>query len=390
MKTQLLSIAYISFILLFTNAVFAQQQPIFNTVEQYTFDSKIMGEQRTILVQVPDSYEKSNNSYPVLFITDAKAHMTHTVGTVDYFSKFRLMPETIVVGIVHTDRNRELRPTPRDKKKDGVIEGADRLLDFFEKEVIPMIHDKYRTLPYNLFSGTSYGGLFGIHAFLTKPKIFDAITAISPSLYWDNQVILKTANALFKKGKAKGNLYLTIANEAPIMTKSFQDFVAILKTNPSNEVNWGSKTFQEETHNTTVLIGQYYAFKEIFKAWDIPEGKPQNLTQLLQRYAKMSAQLKHNVLLPQDRANGYGQWLVYLNRLDEAIELFTWNTANYPTSILAFQKLGEAEERAGRFMAAKKNYETALQLSKDQKSSKSDAIKMHLKRVIEAIHKTSK
>ena len=47
--------------------------------------------QHTIVVHVPESYEKSNRSYPVLFITDDKAHMMHTIGTVDYLSKIRFV-----------------------------------------------------------------------------------------------------------------------------------------------------------------------------------------------------------------------------------------------------------------------------------------------------------
>ena len=389
-KTQLLPLTLLSLFLLFTNTTLAQNPSFLNSGKNYTFDSRIMGEERTIIVHVPDSYEKNTNSYPVLYLTDAKAHMTHTIGTVDYFSKFRLMPEMIVVGIVHTNRNRELTPTPINKKDEGVLEGADRLLTFLQEEVKPMIHKKYRTLPYSVFSGTSYGGLFGIHAFLKKPEMFDAIIAISPSLYWDNKIILKEANTLFKKGKAKGNLYLTIANEQPVMTTPFYDFIAILKDNPTNEVGWSAKTFETETHNTTVLIGQYYAFKELFKAWNIPEGVPQNLTQLLHHYDAMSKQLRHEVLLPEDRANGYGNWLLYLNRLDEATELFKWNTVNYPASSNAFYKLGQAEEKARRFMEAKNNYEIALRLSEKHKPSTSQDISMNLNRVLQIINNTSK
>ena len=58
MKTQFLSIAYIYFLLWFTNAIFSQKQP--------TFESKIMGEQHTILGHATESYKNSNRSYPVL------------------------------------------------------------------------------------------------------------------------------------------------------------------------------------------------------------------------------------------------------------------------------------------------------------------------------------
>ena len=387
MKIHTLSITFVSLFLLFTNLLLSQNHSIINVGESYTLDSKIMEEKRTIIVHLPSGYKKSSSTYPVLYITDGGTHINHTSGMIDYLSKFRLMPEMIVVGVVSTDRNRDLRPTPIEKQREGVILGADRFLNFFEKEVIPMVDQNFRTLPYKVFSGTSYGGLFGINAFITKPEIFDAIIAISPSLYWDNQIMLKKASILFSKGKAKGNLYLTIANEEPMMTEPYKDFVSILKDNPTNEVQWGAKTFMDETHNTTVLIGQYYAIKEIFKEWNIPEGEPQNLTQLLTRYTKISKQLKKEVILPQDRASGYGGWLMYLNRIDEAAELFKWVTINYPESSNAFNMLGQAEEKAGKFIKAKNNYEIALQISKERNPSESKSILNNLNRVANIIEK---
>jgi predicted alpha/beta superfamily hydrolase len=386
MKRKTLLFALLLFLFL-TNLSLSQNESILNLGESHTFDSKVMSEKRTIIVHLPSGYEKTKVSYPVLYITDGEIHTTHTRGTVDYLAKFRLIPEMIVVGVVNTDRDRDLRPTPIDKQEDGVIKGADRFLKFFSDEVIPMIDKKYRTLPYKVFSGTSYGGLFGINALLTKPKIFDATVAISPSLYWDNQSMQKKANILFSEKKIKGNLYITIANEQPIMIDSFNDFLTLLKNNPSNEVKWASKVFKQETHNTTVLIGQYYAFKEIFKEWNIPEGEPQNLTQLLTRYSKMSKQLGTEIILPEDRVNGYGTWLMYLNRLDEANELFRWNTLNYPKSSNAFNMVGQINEKLGKYNEAKKNYENALRITKKINPSESESIITNLNRVTDIIDK---
>ena len=63
---------------------------------------------------------------------------------------------------------------------------------------------------------------------------------------------------------------------------------------------------------------------------------------------------------------------------------------NYPKFSLALQNLGEVEERTGRFMAAKTNYEIALRLREEETPSNSTTIKTHLKRINEAIRNTSK
>ena len=95
----------------------------------------------------------------------------------------------------------------------------------------------------------------------------------------------------------------------------------------------------------------------------------------------MSAQLKSKLILPEDRANGYGQWLTYLNRTDEAIELFRWNTQTYPTSLNAFDVLGQAEEQAGNIQGATASFEIALNISKEKNLPALDRFKSTVKRL---------
>jgi predicted alpha/beta superfamily hydrolase len=92
--------------------------------------SKVMGEERTLFVSVPDSYAKSTRRYPVLYLTDAEAQFEHTSATAAFLARNGFMPEVIVVGVTNTDRTRDLSPS-RDPKF-PTSGGADRFLDFFE------------------------------------------------------------------------------------------------------------------------------------------------------------------------------------------------------------------------------------------------------------------
>ena len=56
--------------------------------------------------------------------------------------------------------------------------GADKFLDFIEKEVMPLVESKYRVQPYRVFAGHSFGGLLAIHAFSTRPELFNAYIAV--------------------------------------------------------------------------------------------------------------------------------------------------------------------------------------------------------------------
>jgi uncharacterized protein len=168
-------------------------------ISRLTIKSSVLGEDRVILVRTPVGYDANKQSYPVLYMTDGDAHMAHTASTVEFLARNGRMSETIVVGIVNTDRTRDLTPTtPVQKGATGAPQnptagGADNFLKFLETELIPDIEKRYRVRPYRSLAGHSLGGLFAMHAMLTRPQLFNSYVAVSPSLQWDSQVTVKRA-----------------------------------------------------------------------------------------------------------------------------------------------------------------------------------------------------
>ncbi len=183
--------------------------------ETITLKSKIMGEERTILVSTPPGYGMGSERYPVLYMTDGDQHITHTRGTVDFLAANGLMPQLIIVGVANTDRTRDLTPTRVETREvNGLVMqnptsgGAATFLDFFERELFPYIDDHYRTLPMRLFSGHSFGGLFALNAFFERPEMFRAVLAISPSLNWDDDLSIRQATSFLQErsGRQRGSL----------------------------------------------------------------------------------------------------------------------------------------------------------------------------------------
>ena len=154
-------------------------------------------------------------------MTDGDAHLGHTSATIEFLSRNGRMPEMIVVAITNTDRTRDLTPTNASMpRRDGTemnfptSGGSDKFLKFIETELIPKIEKDYRTQPYRVFAGHSFGGLFAIHSFLTRPEIFNAYIAVSPSMQWDNHLLSRKAEEFFKDRKELNRtLFLTLANE---------------------------------------------------------------------------------------------------------------------------------------------------------------------------------
>ncbi|MGI9069302.1 MAG: alpha/beta hydrolase [Pyrinomonadaceae bacterium] len=143
-----------------------------------TIKSSVLGEDRTILVRTPAGYETNKIAYPVLYMTDGNAHIAHTASTIEFLARNGRMSEMIVVGITNTDRTRDLTPTKGtgpNATQSPTAGGADNFLKFIETEVIPQIEKNYRVQPYRVLAGHSFGGLFAVHALITRPELGAAV-----------------------------------------------------------------------------------------------------------------------------------------------------------------------------------------------------------------------
>ena len=305
-------------------------------VQKVVIDSAVLGEKRHLVIYLPDGYRNSQDRYPVLYLTDGDIQGPHTAGTLDYFAKFDQTPKMIVVGIITPpqSRQRDLTVTSSANENPQQLANADRFLAFIEQEVIPLVKERYRTLDYQALSGTSFGGLFAINTLVKRPRLFDGVISISPSLWWNDKQMLELVEAALKNAQLRGRIYVSIANEESTMTEPFQQFVELTQRYPSENLMVASQVFSDETHNTTVLQGQYYGLKHLFSGWAIPET-PQTLADLQANFERRSKLLNIPMMIPEDRAAGYGQWLQFLNRQDDALALLQWNRETYSQSLNA-------------------------------------------------------
>ena len=60
------------------------------------------------------------------------------------------------------------------------------------EELIPEIEQRYRTNGDRTFIGYSLGGLFGVYAMLSSPETFGRMILVRPSLWWDDNLLLKS------------------------------------------------------------------------------------------------------------------------------------------------------------------------------------------------------
>ncbi len=374
--------------------------------ERVTIRSQILGEERAILISTPATYGRSTERYPVLYMTDGDAHLTHTRGTVDFLAANGLMPDLIIVGVANTDRTRDLSPThwvppaeagepPPGPNTSG---GADRFLDFFAKELFPYIESHYRTAPYRIFAGHSLGGLLALHIMVARPDMFNAYIAASPALTWDDDYPLRTTKAFFKDRKVfPKTLFVAMGNEEagnpkPTRFDWLRDTLGRVK---AEGFVWGSMLMEDETHGSMVLRAHYWGLRKIFDGWKLPVDPKTGrfagtLADVKSHYADLGKRLGIPLLPPEQTVNLLGYQFLVGGSGEQAISIFRYNVELYPESANVYDSLGEALERAGRMEEALSSYGTAVEKAQKAKDNRLDVFTRNRDRAAAAVKNTKR
>jgi len=222
-----------------------------------TIKSKILNEDRTLNIYLPQNFDKTK-SYPIIYLLDGSMNedFIHVTGLVQFFNQMYSMPETIVVGIANIDRKRDFtfHTDLKDLQKDYPTTGhSDKFISFLEKELKPYIESQFKTADKYLF-GQSLGGLLATEILLKKPELFNNYFIISPSLWWDDESLLKEAPQLLSKiPDTKKFIYISVGKgEHPVMVKDAEAFYDVLKK--SNKKNWTIEYKMMETDNHATIL----------------------------------------------------------------------------------------------------------------------------------------
>jgi predicted alpha/beta superfamily hydrolase len=205
-----------------------------NIQEHRGIRSKILGNRRDVLVYLPPDYRRfSRKRYPVLYLQDgqnvfdAATSFAGVEWSVDesahHLIRKKLMEPVIIVAIANVgeDRIHEYAPTrgvidtdaKRKKRSRGLARDYGR---FLVEELKYYIDRKYRTKPEAEFTGlggSSLGGLLTLSLGLWFPNVFTRLIVMSPSVWWDDQVIVKMVEELDQKLPLK--IWIDIGTNEP-------------------------------------------------------------------------------------------------------------------------------------------------------------------------------
>ena len=377
-------------------------QPRVGTITKLTIKSAVLGEERLVLVRTPVGYETNKVSYPVLYMTDGDSHINHTSSSIEFLTENGRMPDLIVVAVTNTDRTRDLTPVKSTSKNAaGELQyptsgGADNFLKFFETELMPEIEKQYRVQPYRIFAGHSLGGLFAIHAMITKPGLFNSYVAVSPSLQWENREELKRAEQFLKNQKElKVTLFASIGNETGGISECFDSFKELLSKTNIKDFAWQAERFADEDHGSVVLRSHYFGLRKVYEDWQAPRDPKSGamlggLKGAEAHYKKLSEKFGYSIPVPENLINQIGYQLLAEGKPEEAIATFKANVERYPDSANVYDSLAEAYERGGRIDLAEPLYEKAKVLGEQNNDPSASVFKINYERAHAKLKETTK
>jgi predicted alpha/beta superfamily hydrolase len=264
-----------------SNAV-AQVVPVPAGPEQVVIESQRLGERRPVLVYLPESYRHTQARYPVLIVVDGDGPgATLAMSVVNNLSALLTgsIPELIVVAIPNFDRSRDLVPPPANGGVTG-DEGvpavpnahADVFLAFIEEELLPEIDRRYRTHPVRFLHGSSYGGLFGVFAFVKRPDLFRGIVASSPSLWVDKHAWVDSLSASLQRRPATQQWLYSSAGEfdSDLITTPMPRLTSVLRAGAPTTLSWRVESLTGRDHQSANEAALMAGLRHIFAGFQVP------------------------------------------------------------------------------------------------------------------------
>lgn len=314
-----------------------------DTVIEASIDSKILKQQRPIVISLPDGYEQSKQNYPVMYLLDGSSHINHTTSSSQYLAGIGAAPGIIVVGINNVERAYDLTPI-KDEEAGFKTGGGDAFLDFIERELMPHIDKNYRTAGFNMFTGHSLGGLMSVYALISRPNLFDAHFAFSPSLWLKQDEMMALATKAFKKQPAsKSYLYINLGNEQGGMIPAFDAFEKILTEHAPKSLRYKLERYPNETHMTIPLLGQVSGFRDLFAKWQMSrEMFDLGAKEVVTFYQELSESFGYDIMPDENGVNDMGYYhLMNKKDAEKAVALFELNVKNYPDSADGYEQQGK-------------------------------------------------
>ena len=238
--------------------------------ETHTFRSATLNEDRTINVWLPSGYDTGTTRLPVIYLLDGSANedFMHVAGLMQFMSGITgAIKPAIVVGIANVNRKRDFTLPAIDEENKKIIPqsgGSIAFINFLQNDLIPYVTTHYRTATSTLI-GQSLGGLLATQVLVERPQLFDTYIIVSPSLWWNNESLLHSADEGFKAHtNTQTRVYLASGGKEPkVMQQDAATLAKMVKKYRNMQLTYAPEP--TEDHATILHNCLYHAFGVLYK-----------------------------------------------------------------------------------------------------------------------------
>ncbi len=353
--------------------LFAQDSVTFGKYRKFT--STILGGEVTYLEHLPEGYEKSDKSYPVVFMMNGQniSQFANDAATLDNLAGDRI-PDMILIGISNTDVAGNYWACPNDS---GYVKGGNTFSAFLKDELIPEIRKNYRTNGYQILAGQSNTGLFVMYNFLFSPDLFNAYVIASPMFGWCPDFFLNKTRSFLKDNPGiKKKLYISYGDLDYVQVLNhMNNYKEALKQSPAG-LTWKVELIENTGHvpfstlnNALLFFFSGCTMNAERKKLGVPAIKA-HFEGLSKEYG-FTVNPKPGVLL--DMAFDLGDE----GKTDQAIEIMKYLISLYPDSEVNFFYFGRLLQKTGDIESAKENYNKALDINPGYEPAKAALNKLN-------------
>ena len=234
--------------------------------------SVILRQNFVLYVQLPTGYSKTKKKYSVLYILDGHWLFPMVTGINNSELGDGAIPEMILVGITWGGANpnyesfREMDYTPTRVTGAPNSGNASKFLASIKKEIIPFIESNYRVekKDRSLMAG-SFGGLFAAYLIFQSGGLFSRYILASPSLDWDNSVILTHEQRYWEKSATLNARIEISGGDLDRGINDIQRFGDRLKSRNYKGLVLTTQLFKNTGHSGSIPEGLIKGLRNVFK-----------------------------------------------------------------------------------------------------------------------------
>jgi predicted alpha/beta superfamily hydrolase len=351
----------------------------YNFGHQYQIQSKILGEERQLLIYVPEAYQKSAEKFPVIYILQGNVHYKHAVISAEKIQKSGWMPASIIVAIPDNEGT-----NTRDYKDE-----SDNFLRFINQEVQAFVAKNFRVSGFKTLFGHMASGKFVLDTFLKNPDEFDIYISANP--IFRQETLTQFENFLDKKPSLDQALYFsmgTVLDNGSYNVEPATALAELLKNKAPESLQWKYQYLPLHGTYSSANVTLYDGLSETFTDYQGPfissyqefvdgngmEGVKASYREIGKKY-HISEEFDIGIFM------NLGFMFMDSGHPKEAVELVVDGIKNYfPESIQLHRVLGRAYEKMGSNDQAFKTYEKMVLKAKQQNHPRLDGFENLLER----------